>query len=95
MLSLYEDLSVVWEPAYLIMSWHVPCLPKWKGGRNISVKNFAVGQKIFILKSGSIMWQVNFLKGVQGIFGENRKLHNCSVINLKHTSKDSVCTKIN
>ena len=39
-----------------------------------------VGQKNFISKRGSIMGQVNFVKGVKGIFGENRKLYNCSVI---------------
>ena len=87
MLPLSEDLLFVWEPAYLVMSWHAPCLPKWKwvggggGERKISVKNLVVGQKILISKKGSVMGQVNFLKGVQAIFGENRKLHNCSVMN--------------
>ena len=49
-------------------------------GRKVSVKNLVVGQKILISKRGSIMGQVNFVKGVKGIFGENRKLHNFSVI---------------
>ena len=76
MLSLSEDLLFVWEPAYLVMSWHAPCLPKWKGGG----RNLVLGQKILTSSRGSVMEQVTFLKGVQGIFGENKKLHNCSVM---------------
>ena len=51
------------------------------GARNVLVKNLVVGQKILILKRGSIMEWGNFLKGLQGVFGENRKLHNCNIIN--------------
>ena len=36
------------------------------------------GQKIFYLKEGKT---VDFLKGVQVIFGENRTLHICNIIN--------------
>ena len=55
-----------------------------------------VDQKILISKRGCIMGQVNILKGVvQGIFVENRKLHNYSVINQEHASKDSICSKVN
>ena len=50
-----------------------------RGEKNL-VKNLAVGQKVLILKSGCIMERVNFLKELQGVFGENRKLHNCSII---------------
>ena len=55
----------------MVMSWHVPDLPKWLGVglRKILVKNLAVGQKILILKRGSIMEWVNFLKKLQGVFG--------------------------
>ena len=53
------------------------CISSYKmvrgGARKILVKNLAVGQKILILKSGCIMERVNFLKGFQGVFGENRK----------------------
>ena len=67
----------------MVMSWHVPDLPKWLrvGARKTLVKNLVVGQKILILKRGSIMEWVNFLKGLQGVVGENRKLHNSSIIN--------------
>ena len=44
-------------------------------------KTIVVDQKILISKGGCIMGQFNFLKGVQGIFGENGKLHNFSIIN--------------
>ena len=65
------------------MSWHVFYLSKWSGGgtRKILVKNFVVGQKIVIIESGCTTERVNFLKGLQGVFGEKRKLHNCSIIN--------------
>ena len=85
MLSLSEDLLFVWEPAYLVMSWHVPRLPKlgvrgwgWRA-RKILVKNS--GSENFDFKEGCIMGRVKFLKGIQEIFGEHRKLHNCSVRN--------------
>ena len=82
MLPLPEDLLFVCELAYLLMSWHVFHLSKWLGGvvRKILVKNFVVGDKILIIKRGCIMDQVNFLKGLQGVFGEKRKLHNLSII---------------
>ena len=56
---------------------------KMVGGRErkILVKNLVVGQKILIIKRGFIMERVNFLKGLQGVLRENRKLHNCSTIN--------------
>ena len=50
-----------------------------RGEKNFSKKS--CGQKILIIKSGCIMERVNFLKGLQEVFGENRKLHNCSTIN--------------
>ena len=52
-----------------------------RGEKKISVKNLVVGQKILISKKDSVMGQVKFLKEVQGSFGGNRKLHNCSVMN--------------
>ena len=39
------------------------------------------GQEILISKRGCIIWQINFVKGAQRIFGENRTLHICSIIN--------------
>ena len=60
------------------------CISNYKivggGARKILVKNLAVGQKILILKRSCIMERVNFLKGLQGVFGENSKLHNCIII---------------
>ena len=69
------------------------CKPSSKmvQGRGRLVKNYVVGQEILILKRGCIMEQVNFLKGLQGLFGENRKFQ-CN--KLKHTSKDSIYTKV-
>ena len=74
MLSLSESLLFVSEPAYLVVSWHVPYLSKWSRGgtRKISVKNLALGQKILILKGVCIMEWVNFLKVLQRVFGENK-----------------------
>ena len=51
------------------------------GARKIVVKNLVVDQKILILKGGCIMEQLNILKELQGVFGENRKVYNCSTIN--------------
>ena len=49
------------------------------------------GSKKLISKKGNIMKWVNFLEGAQGMFGENRNLHNCTIINnQKHTWKDSI-----
>ena len=78
------------------MSWHAPSLPKWKGGgeKNFS-KNSCGGLEILTSKKDSVMGQVNFLKEVKGIFGGNRKFHNCSEIKQNHASKDSICTKVN
>ena len=83
MLSLSEGFLFVWEPADLLMPWHVFLLPKWSGGgcRKILVKSLVVGQKILIIKRSCIMEWVKILKGLQGVSGENRKLHNCSIIN--------------
>ena len=50
------------------------------GARKILVKNLGGLQKILILKRSCIMEGVNFLKGLQGVFGENSKLHNCIII---------------
>ena len=93
MLSLSKGLLFVWEPTDLVMSWHVPDLPKWFGleARKILVKNLMVGQTILILKWGSVMERVNFLKRLQGVFRKNRKLHYNKP---KHASKDSICTKV-
>ena len=83
MLSLCEGLLFVWKPADLPISWHVSHIPKWLEGaaRKILVKNIAVGQKVLIIKRSCIVEQDNYLKGFQGVFGENTKLHNCSIIN--------------
>ena len=71
MLSL-SGLLFVWEPADLVMPWHVPHLPKWLRGRarKVFLKSLVVDPKILNLKRGGIM------KRLQGLFGENRKLHN-------------------
>ena len=65
------------------MSWHVSHLSKWPGpaAKKILVKNIVVGQNILIIKRVCIVEQANYLKGLQGAFGENRKLHNCCKIN--------------
>ena len=61
MLSFFEDLLFVWEPADLGMSWHAPYPPKWaEGEKNFSKKFVAAGLKILISKKGCIMGQVNF-----------------------------------
>ena len=41
-------------------------------GEKILLKILKVGQKILILKRGSIMERVNFLKGLQGGFEEKK-----------------------
>ena len=51
-----------------------------RGEKNVNKKSCG-GSENFDLKGGSVMEQVNFLKGLQGVFGENRKLHNCIIIN--------------
>ena len=48
------------------------------GEGNFSEKSAAADQKILISKKGR---QVNFLKGLQAIFGENKALQICSIIN--------------
>ena len=48
------------------------------GEENFSKKSVVAGHKISISKGGK---QVNFLKGLQAIFGENKALHICSIIN--------------
>ena len=63
----------------LIWQCHDICIPSSKmGEENFSKETVVAGQKIFIWKRGR---QVNFLKGLQAIFGENRTLHICSIIN--------------
>ena len=66
----------VWEPADLLMSWHVSHLQKWSGeeARKILVKNLVVGQKTLIIKRGCIMEWINFLKGLQGFFWRKQKI---------------------
>ena len=78
MLSCFEDLLFVWEPADLAMSWHLHSIILKTGEKNFSKKSVVAGQKIFYLKEGKT---VDFLKGVQVIFGENRTLHICNIIN--------------
>ena len=88
MLSLSEYLLFVWEPADLVMSWHAPHFLRW-GEENFSKRSLVMDQKILILKRGCIMGWVNFLKGVRGIFRENRKSHICIIIsNSNYASKD-------
>ena len=48
------------------------------GEKNLSKKSDVAGQKILISKRGR---QVDFLKGLRAIFGDNRTLHICSLIN--------------
>ena len=74
MLPLCEDFSFVWEPAEIGA--------KSGKGRKISVENLVVGQKVLISKRVCIMGRVNFFEEATENFW--RKLHNCSVINLKH-----------
>ena len=48
------------------------------GEENFSKKSVLAGQKILISKRGK---QVNFIKGLQAIFGENRTFNICSITN--------------
>ena len=50
-------------------------------GREILVKNLVVSQKMLIIKRDWVMEWVKLFKGLQGVFGENKKLHNWSKIN--------------
>ena len=54
MLSLSESFLFVWEPADLLMPWHVFHLPKWSGGggRKILVKKPCGGSENFDHKEG-------------------------------------------
>ena len=54
MLSLSEGFLFVWEPTYLVMSWHAPSLPNGRGGeeREISVKKSCGGLENFDFKEG-------------------------------------------
>ena len=57
---------------------HDICIPSPKiGEEKFSKKSAVAGHKILISKRGR---QVNFLTGLQEIFGENRTLHICSII---------------
>ena len=70
MLQLSEGLLFVWETDLspdLVMSRHASIFQN--GGENFSKRSVVVGQKILVSKKGCIMGWVNFLKGVQGIFG--------------------------
>ena len=63
----------------LIWQCHDICIPSSKmGEENFSKKSVLAGQKILISKRGK---QVNFIKGLQAIFGENRTFHICSITN--------------
>ena len=81
MLSLSEDLLFVWEPTDLVTSWHAHRLAKW-GEKSFSKKSVVVDQKILVSKRCCIRSGLIFGKRyIQGIFGENRKFHNCIIIN--------------
>ena len=63
----------------MIWQCHNICIPSSKmGEKNFSKKSVKAGQKILISKKGR---QVNFLKGLQAIFAENRTFHICSITN--------------
>ena len=63
----------------LIWQCHDVYIPSSKiGEENFSKKSVVTGQKILISKRGK---QVNFSKGLLAIFGENRTLLMCSIIN--------------
>ena len=80
MLSLPENLLFVWEAFDLVMLWHAPRPPKWRG-KDFSKKSVVRScDCVVISKRGCIIGCVNFLKGLQRIFRENRKLHNCVII---------------
>ena len=74
-----ENLLFVWEPFDLVMSWHAPRLPKWRG-KDFSKSAVRSCDCVVISKRGCIIGCVNFLKVLQRIFGENSKLHNCIII---------------
>ena len=63
----------------VIWQCHKICIPTFKmREQNFSKTSVVTGQKILISKRGR---QVNFWKGSQVIFGENKVLHICSIIN--------------
>ena len=63
----------------MIWQCHDICIPSSKmGEENFDPKFVVAGPKILISKKGR---QVNFLRGLQAIFGENITLHICSIIN--------------
>ena len=63
----------------VIWQCHDICIPSSKmGEENFDPKFVVAGPKILISKKGR---QVNFLRGLQAIFGENITLHICSIIN--------------
>ena len=51
------------------------------GEENFCKKSAVVGLKILISKRGCIIRRVNFSMGEQAFLEENKKLHNCSIIN--------------
>ena len=58
------------------------CTPSSKmGEENFCKKSTVVGLKILISKRGCIIRRVNFSMGEQAFLEENKKLHNCSIIN--------------
>ena len=63
----------------MIWQCHGICIPSSKmGEEHFSKKPVVAGPKLLISKKGR---QVIFLKGLQAIFGENRTLDICSIIN--------------
>ena len=77
--SCYHCRFVIYLGASYFRNF-MACTPSYKmGWKNVS-HNLMIDQKIFISKRGCSMERVNFLKRVQRIFGESRKLHNCTII---------------
>ena len=63
----------------MIWQCHGICIPSSKmGEENLSKKSVVAGPKLLISKKGR---RVIFLRGLMAIFGENRTLHICSIIN--------------
>ena len=82
MLSLSEDLLFVWELALKCHGMHLVSLNgSGGGGKNFNKKSCGKSEN-FHFEEGLYYGVDSFFKGkLQGIFGENRKLHNCSTVN--------------
>ena len=82
MLSWSEDLLFAWEPALKCHGMHLVFLNGSGGSRKNFNKKSCGKSENFDFEEGLYYGVDSFFEGkLQGIFGENRKLHNCSIVN--------------